>query len=1776
MGINVKYEDLASSSEPNIVAAKEFLLQISGAEELPLTLYDLKRKVSDRQPQHEIAGLKWILGADDETVLESLCTLTFEEPEVDDNIGRIDFYHCRSVGRLLQGSKQEHSPSSHLLLDIYYHRGYGPRDSVRQRLKTTAPESLEIYALLYKITKKLRPGDLKSWNWNVVRFLYQQVHLEKLSWNDVKAVWDVHDFAGIHDCLPTISQIANLPDSLKAALHGSTDDHDCVKRLCSAADHDETNAFMCWRLLCFCCRLWSGKDGSLSRNDGAVSMKALSLFSDSNESVESFVFAHFTHLASRIDNSGDAFIFKVVLQDWYPRHPNELDDVLAALVTASHSDEYDECGSLECIVQLLCVRRSLKKEKLAIVVDRQLLEERISPAVLSARLNDGMKLAKEKLVYKVCKLEQAKDDVEKENRELTDKIRLADAAVRKAKEELEELRSRPVLSPVDGISHDKSVVSGSRTSQSAENGQASNKWLQNLPEAVDSFEGANAIIDLVRESTLQMSDREEQTLCADPYSKDGHAVLELLQNFDDAMYDENVVPEVTLRLSAEVLEMESNQCPMKPVEVAKLCQPFESTKTAEESTGQKGVGFLSVFKLSNCPQVQSGYFNFELVSPTKPVAIDSSDNQSPTTKICLPLKNKVDLDSLCTFIDYNLRPYVLLCLKRVRKISMDLLGEQFVYEANLSLENRSASLVVNTKRYDMKAFCKEVEYMDTSDEPIPEFRRPKKGMVSLFLPFDAADRPILCGKTELFMPCACLPFGSHLFPFLMNSPAWMMQLNRDGVHADKPFNKNLRSLITQCLKEFVDTLDTKSKIELLLDPVVYAGSDFWPPLVFALNDHIESAASDVYLRNEEVIEVFEEGTITSCQQNGMTLLSGSPSQMVAWKTRGLHQLEVRHVLRHSPGPVDVKSWQSLFELCNKDMDLHTSSVKDHVAELDKLSFVTAKSKSERINMTGVKRLEHGQPIFVSCEQGDLSTFGPSVLPQSRAEKHFLQMTGAAVFLTKKETCCLLQVSLREMSYHGVLGESDMITAKDMLKVLRDILMDEPRDSHEFADEWKNIVAPTTKGFLHEVKNATFESILGQKRTYIYPPFQDYLVVDYDEGSANAWEDRIKWELFFSICGAKMCDTCVILPQGFLRCAEDSFMSELVLLSLENQGHSKRLEFLLAVDGEKIKPDSLKARFLNETEDKLLTLFPLPEIDVHPQKKELAEMLGVVCCVVPDTIVKYNKREDNTPYIKSLLDIIYMMNDNDKKHCFGELEIAVGGHERKSWKKIGDIFLSREPINAEDINDVEEYLSLAVACPGHNEDLLALAEKKLLEFPPYSRYLVLSACVSYLCQSYYTEEAPRIASKLFGNFENGDLQNVYEILEKIDHLPQNVSSESELWSSIELADTDETMQFPSDLFYVEHEYASLFVSVFDGLSPMALFPGWEKAAQILDIPTISGPKFNIKSTALSEIEWGTVGDQWRLVCLNNSSSTVTNEGIQGHITVAKDVFFVNHDEKVILVQHDTVIGAKILFAMNLETQKSELQVFSLQKWRDSVEGECEFLDFTAFSLDTKWKALPNSPLKKDWVSSMIPAKWVAKRLKKMANDRDQELEVRRQKPRRANENQSAVSSSQPASSSSAPLAVSSSQSPGSTARLSLPPTRSQQLVGSKGEQLAEQFLQRNGYENVEVLATNTKHEWDIIAEKDGIRYSFEVKSSREEFKAGKNIFLSARQAQRLDREDSPNSYFLLVDNVSDNANAKPSFFLIPWSEMPNELTERRSISVSYSYEVRLPDVSRWKQ
>ncbi|KAF4137712.1 hypothetical protein GN958_ATG13113 [Phytophthora infestans] len=328
----------------------------------------------------------------------------------------------------------------------------------------------------------------------------------------------------------------------------------------------------------------------------------------------------------------------------------------------------------------------------------------------------------------------------------------------------------------------------------------------------------------------QRLERALKRLSDELYSESTHFALELLQNADDNTYDDAVVPlgEFTLTNDKEIV-FYNNEQGFTRANIQAICDVGASTKAAvdsEASIGKKGIGFKSVFKVADDPQVHSNGFHICFHAKNSnhgtgmgyilPYWLDDTTQwrQRRGTTFVLPLNDasvqRVDdiSQSLMAF-----EPSVLLFLRRIRELRL----LDSVRQHSLHFLKKETRLQTNSKLVKLYSQVKSESSVEVTQqkwlvvketlEPPQLFHRSHTTEIALAFPVDdfKGDRPPL---QQVF---CYLPLRSYGFRFILQGD-FEIPSSREAITNGSDWNEWLVSkfpkLMRAAVHSYVSTLPT--------------------------------------------------------------------------------------------------------------------------------------------------------------------------------------------------------------------------------------------------------------------------------------------------------------------------------------------------------------------------------------------------------------------------------------------------------------------------------------------------------------------------------------------------------------------------------------------------------------------------------------------------------------------------------------------------------------------------------------------------------------------------------------------------------------------------------------------------------------------------------------------------------------------------------------------------------------------------------------------------------
>ena len=308
--------------------------------------------------------------------------------------------------------------------------------------------------------------------------------------------------------------------------------------------------------------------------------------------------------------------------------------------------------------------------------------------------------------------------------------------------------------------------------------------------------------------------RALQRLSEELYATQSHFVLELLQNADDNAYSAGVVPAVQFVIDKNEVLIHNNEVGFLPEHMRALCDVGRSTKEqTEETIGCKGIGFKSVFKVSDTPEVHSRGYHVYFDTQDGPLGhvlprwLPPSNTSSssyllppPTwqTSFRLPLRRSITGVSVLSHARESVTPVMLLFLHKLQKIEViDRVkkADGFILQRLCERKVGAAVLVQVSRGSELLSFLK-ITGPAVAHSLLP---------LTIVLSLRARPSALGSGEVASIIPnahgtpvYAYLPIRRYGFKFPLQGP-FRLTSSREAIDEEDPVNQSLRDAFPAAL-----------------------------------------------------------------------------------------------------------------------------------------------------------------------------------------------------------------------------------------------------------------------------------------------------------------------------------------------------------------------------------------------------------------------------------------------------------------------------------------------------------------------------------------------------------------------------------------------------------------------------------------------------------------------------------------------------------------------------------------------------------------------------------------------------------------------------------------------------------------------------------------------------------------------------------------------------------------------------------------------------------------
>ena len=305
-----------------------------------------------------------------------------------------------------------------------------------------------------------------------------------------------------------------------------------------------------------------------------------------------------------------------------------------------------------------------------------------------------------------------------------------------------------------------------------------------------------------------------QNILSDHYSNPGHFIFELLQNSEDAG-----ASDVKIEIFEDRLDYYHNGREFSFEDIEGVTGWGNSIKKENvDSIGKFGIGFKSVFNITEIPYIYSGDFNVKIVEYIVPeeIKLDKNINKifKDQTLIRIPFKKDGNYVGLILKELKEIELNNFLFLKNINKIEWSYQGEKFFFEKQIK----------NKKGFNwVKIFSadKEENFL-VFNKNIKEINRD----ISLAYKININNGQIIFEKVENSRLFVYFPLEKRTdLNFIIHGP-YDLPSNRENIKKDNDYNKKIDNYISELVTESMSLIKDAGILNLgflNILPIEYLG-----------------------------------------------------------------------------------------------------------------------------------------------------------------------------------------------------------------------------------------------------------------------------------------------------------------------------------------------------------------------------------------------------------------------------------------------------------------------------------------------------------------------------------------------------------------------------------------------------------------------------------------------------------------------------------------------------------------------------------------------------------------------------------------------------------------------------------------------------------------------------------------------------------------------------------------------------------------------------------------
>jgi len=321
-------------------------------------------------------------------------------------------------------------------------------------------------------------------------------------------------------------------------------------------------------------------------------------------------------------------------------------------------------------------------------------------------------------------------------------------------------------------------------------------------------------------------------------TKKPHFVLELIQNAEDNDYKDGVTPCVKFVIKHNELVIQNNERGFEEKNVWALCGIGETTKKNRSLgyIGEKGIGFKSVFMITDEPHIYSNGFHFEFkyeeenpISILVPHWVDKIPSYAKQHKTNIVLKLRSEAKKEINEYINQIHASLLLFLTKLRVIEV----ENKISRKLVKIQRHEKNGIFEIRYGKKKSYWKIVRKLLKQSKPIKEERRKDIHETEIVLAFPlkndgSADAS---QKQNVF---AFLPVRRYGFKFIIQAD-FLLPVGREDIIKDNEWNKWLRDSIVSVFLCAVEHFKVDEKLKFTFYNYIpiekEVDDDFFMPVV---------------------------------------------------------------------------------------------------------------------------------------------------------------------------------------------------------------------------------------------------------------------------------------------------------------------------------------------------------------------------------------------------------------------------------------------------------------------------------------------------------------------------------------------------------------------------------------------------------------------------------------------------------------------------------------------------------------------------------------------------------------------------------------------------------------------------------------------------------------------------------------------------------------------------------------------------------------------------------